>query len=129
MDQNETKSNRQTIPVVEIECSIISKGIALYECLVIDVTEKGTNILSITLTGNENLDQVGTEAVLYQAALKYISLESKNDFFDKIEEVSGINSQADIKPTISHKMLHIESISKKVLNLANRGLIKSLVIL
>ena len=107
----ETFTNCPAIPVTEIACSIIPKGSSSNGCLVIDVTENGAKLWSITLTGSENLDQDGREAVFYQLALKYNWLESKKEkmlFLIEIERV--------ILPRLSIAAMHRKSLIRKLRN-------------
>jgi hypothetical protein len=103
------RSNCPAIRVTEKACSTIPKIDIVNGCLVIDVTENGSTLWSITLTGSENLDQDSKDAVFYQLALKYNWLESKKEkmiFLIEIEQV--ILSRLSIEP------MHRKSLIRKL---------------
>jgi hypothetical protein len=78
-------------------------------CLVITVTEKGTNLWSITLTGGEVLDRDGKEAVFYQLAHKYNWLETKKKKMDMLCEIENV-----IFPRLSIEPIHRKSLIRKL---------------
>jgi hypothetical protein len=78
-------------------------------CLIITVTENGDKLWSITLTGSENLDQDGKEAVFYQLSLKYNWLKTKKEKMDFLIEVEQL-----ILPKLSIEPFHRKSLIRKL---------------
>ena len=103
--------NCPAIPVTEKTRSKILERDSLNGCLVITVTENGSKLWSITLTGGEDLDQDGKEAVFYQLAMKYNWLETKKEKMDFLIEMESI-----ILPRLSIEPLHRKSLIRKLRN-------------
>jgi hypothetical protein len=78
-------------------------------CLVITVTENGTKLWSITLTGGEVLDRDGKEAVFYQLAHKYHWLETKKEKMDMLFEIEHV-----LFPRLSIQPIHRKSLIRKL---------------
>ncbi len=81
----------------------------VFGCLVIAVTENSAKLWSITLTGSENLDQDGKEAVFYQLALKYNWLGSKKEKMNFLLEIEQL-----ILPRLSIAAMHRKSLIRKL---------------
>ncbi len=78
-------------------------------CLVIDVTENGSKLWSITLTGSEVLDQDGKDAVFYQLSLRYNWLETKKEKMSFLIEIEQI-----ILPKLGIEQMHRKSLIRKL---------------
>ena len=102
-------SNCPAIPVTEKPTSIIPEIVVFNGCLVITVTENGTKLWSITLTGSEVLDQDSKDAVFYQLALRYNWLETKKEKMDLLIEIEQI-----ILPKLSIQKMHRKSLIRKL---------------
>jgi len=90
MSRFESKANCPVKPVTEKISREIARIDDFNGCLIITVTEKGSKLWSITLTGSEDLDQESKDAVFHQLALKYNWLETKKEkmeFLIQIEQV------------------------------------------
>ncbi len=107
----DTGANCPAIPVTEITRSEIPERDDFNGCLVITVTEKGSKLWSITLTGGEDLDQGGREAVFYQLAMKYNWLETKKEKMEFLIEMENI-----ILPKLSIEAMHRKSLIRKLRN-------------
>lgn len=111
MDQYETQTNCPANPVTEKTSSEIPKIDIIDGCLVITVTENGSKLWSITLTGSEALDQDGKEAVFHQLSIKYNWLETKKEKMNFLIEIEKI-----ILPRLSIPPLHRKSLIRKLRN-------------
>jgi hypothetical protein len=78
-------------------------------CLVIEVTENGSKLWSITLTGSEVLDQAGKDAVFYQLAVRYNWLEHKKEKMNLLIEIEEI-----ILPKLGIERIHRKSLIRKL---------------
>ena len=107
--QNETNTNCPAIRVTEKTISVVPKIVVFNGCLVITVTEKGTKLWSITLTGSEVLDQDSKDAVFYQLALSYNWLETKKEKMNLLIEIESI-----ILPKIGIDKMHRKSLIRKL---------------
>ena len=103
------QTNCPAIPVTEKLSSIIPEIVIFNGCLVITVTENGTKLWSITLTGGEVLDQDSKDAVFYQLALRYNWLETKKEKMDLLIEIEQI-----ILPKLSIQKMHRKSLIRKL---------------
>ena len=103
------RSNCPAIPVTEKKDSIIPIIAIKDGCLVITVTENQSKLWSITLTGGEDLDEVGKDAVFYQLAQRYVWLGSKKEKMDLLIEIENI-----ILPKLNIKSMHRKSLIRKL---------------
>lgn len=87
----------------------VPKGGTLFGCLVIDVTENGAKLWSITLTGSENLDQDSKDAVFYELALKYNWLENKKEKMNFLMDIEQV-----ILPKLSIQPMHRKSLIRRL---------------
>lgn len=102
-------TNCLAIPVTE-KTSLKIPIIDVFDgCLVITVTENGVRLWSITLTGRENLDQDGKDAVFYQLAEKYNWLETKKEKMSFLIEVEQI-----VLPRLSIGKMHRKSLIRRL---------------
>ncbi len=109
MNRFGTTPNCPAIPVTEKTSSIVPEIVVFNGCLVITVTENGTKLWSITLTGSEVLDQDSKDAVFYQLALRYIWLETKKEKMNLLLEIEQI-----ILPKIGIQKMHRKSLIRKL---------------
>ncbi|MBC7421202.1 MAG: hypothetical protein H7328_10785 [Bdellovibrio sp.] len=78
-------------------------------CLVITVTENGTKLWSITLTGSEVFDQDSKDAVFYQLALRYNWLETKKEKMGILLEIEAV-----IFPKLGIHKMYRKSLIRKL---------------
>jgi hypothetical protein len=78
-------------------------------CLIIEVTEKGVKLWSLTLKRGQRLDQETKDSVFYSLAQKYGSLKNKKERSQFLQEVDSV-----IFPHLGWELLHRKSLIRKL---------------